>query len=276
MVVEPASSEILNFRDVRNRRNRERLDRAIPAIFPAQVLQRALSRPFVPPLPRLAIDGYWRAHPLRADRLARSLAARSEAPEGWRWSLALQGAREPDDSRLAQSFRMPPAPYREKRFLLGKGHCCVCGQRVYRFGWHEDVWGTGENRNAEWHAACVAAWRFWNAPSDQVAVLKRVQRHRCAESGKRLWRNAEVDHKVPLFKVWREHRDLEWPRLLGFWGLPNLRVINRDVHARKCAEEAKARRQREGRCTQGGFEPRLPTVRDLLKSLQAAEAGDFG
>jgi hypothetical protein len=27
-------------------------------------------------LPRLAIDSYWRAHPIRADRLARALAAR--------------------------------------------------------------------------------------------------------------------------------------------------------------------------------------------------------
>jgi hypothetical protein len=26
--------------------------------------------------------------------------------------------------------------------------------------------------------------------------------------------------------------------LLAFWGLPNLQVINRDVHAAKCADEA--------------------------------------
>jgi hypothetical protein len=26
--------------------------------------------------------------------------------------------------------------------------------------------------------------------------------------------------------------------LLAFWGLPNLQVINRDVHAAKCAVEA--------------------------------------
>jgi hypothetical protein len=52
--------------------------KALPAVFPAPVLARAVSRPFVPPMPRLAIDGYWRAHPLRADRLARALAARLE------------------------------------------------------------------------------------------------------------------------------------------------------------------------------------------------------
>jgi hypothetical protein len=40
----------------------------------ATVLSWALSRSFVPPTPRLAIDSYWRAHPIRADRLARGLA----------------------------------------------------------------------------------------------------------------------------------------------------------------------------------------------------------
>jgi len=28
------------------------------------------------------------------------------------------------------------------------------------------------------------------------------------------------------------------PALLSYWGVPNLQVINRDVHAAKCAEEA--------------------------------------
>ena len=54
------------WRDARNERALERLDKALPEIFPAGVLTRALSRPFIPPTPRLAIDGYWRAHPARA------------------------------------------------------------------------------------------------------------------------------------------------------------------------------------------------------------------
>jgi len=57
-----------------------------------------------------------------------------------------------------------------------------------------------------------------------------------------LWRNAEVDHRVPLFRVWGEHRDTPWPGVLAFWGLPNLQVINRDVHAAKCVAEARDRR----------------------------------
>jgi hypothetical protein len=56
-----------------------------------------------------------------------------------------------------------------------------------------------------------------------------------------LWRNAEVDHQVPLFRVWRDYRNEGWPNLLSYWGLPNLQVINRDVHAAKCAIEARDR-----------------------------------
>ena len=114
---------------------------------------------------------------------------------------------------------------------------------MYRLGWHVDLWSEGPNRKAAWHAVCVTAWRIWNAPSDQVRVLKRAQRQRCAVTGKRLLRGAEIDHRVPLFQVWREHRDAAWPSLLRFWGLPNLQVINRDAHAAKCAEEAGYRRE---------------------------------
>src|SRR6267154_5859065 len=75
------------WRAERNTKALARLEKALPSTFPAPVLGRALSRPFIPPTPRLAIDGYWRAHPVRADRLARALAARSGTPAGWTWSL---------------------------------------------------------------------------------------------------------------------------------------------------------------------------------------------
>jgi hypothetical protein len=225
------------FRDARNRQALARLTKALPAIFPAGVLARALHRPFIPPTPRLAIDSYWRAHPVRADRLSRALAARTGAPDGWSWRLRSK----PKDG-LPTTFRAPPAPYRDKAFSRGHGFCCVCGQPVYRFGWHLDLWDAGRNNNATWHAACVIAWQFWNAPSDHVRVLKRLQARRCGESGGRLWKTAEVDHRVPLYRVWREHRQSPWPALLGFWGLPNLQVINRDAHVAKCADEAQHRR----------------------------------
>ena len=141
------------------------------------------------------------------------------------------------------SFRAPPAPFREKAFSRGPGFCCVCGQPVYRLGWHEDLWERGPNQNATWHTACVTAWRLWNAPSDYAKLIRRLQGRRCAETGGRLWKTSEVDHRVPLFRVWREHRDMDWPSLLAFWGLPNLQVINRDAHTAKCAVEAGTRRR---------------------------------
>jgi 5-methylcytosine-specific restriction endonuclease McrA len=54
-------------------------------------------------------------------------------------------------------------------------------------------------------------------------------------------RNGEIDHRVPLFRVWSDHRDTPWPGLLDFWGLPNLQVINRDIHAAKWATGARDR-----------------------------------
>jgi hypothetical protein len=222
------------WRAERNRKALARLTRSLPAIFPATVLRHALARPFTPPTPRLAIDAYWRAHPLRADRLARALAGLSEAPKGWTWQLG-------DGGGLPATFRTPPAPFRETMHALGAGSCCICGQPVFRFGWHRDLWLKGPNRNAAWHTACVTAWRFWNAPSDHVQMLKRRQARRCAVSGERLWRTAEVDHKAPLFEVWRERRQTPWPELLSYWGLPNLQVINRGAHLAKCAVEASVR-----------------------------------
>src|SRR5207302_1117397 len=65
-----------------------------------------------------------------------------------------------------------------------------------------------------------------------------LQQRRCPVTGGRLLKTAEVDHRVPLFKVWRERADHAWPALLDFWGVPNLQVINRTAHVEKCAAEA--------------------------------------
>jgi hypothetical protein len=127
----------------RNRRSLARLTKALPPIFPSAVLSRALSRSFMPPTPRLAIDSYWRAHPIRADRLARGLAERSGAPKGWVWRLGTDR-----NSGLPATFRIPPAPYRERAYARGPGFCCVCGQPVYRLGWHVDLWDAGANKQA--------------------------------------------------------------------------------------------------------------------------------
>ncbi len=222
--------------DERNAKARVRLAKALPAVFPVPVLVHAYGRPLVPPLPRLAVESYWRAHPLRADALARALAQRSGTPPGWTWRLSAEAA-----GGLGRSFRLPPAPFREAAFALGAGTCCICGQPVFRFGWHQDLWGSGPSRRAAWHACCVAAWKFWIAPSDQARLLRKLAGRRCPIGGGRLLRSAEVDHRVPLHRVWREHRALPWPDLLGFWGRPNLRAINRDAHVQKSAAETSQR-----------------------------------
>jgi hypothetical protein len=151
----------------RNRKALARLSNSLPTVFPSAVLARALVQPFIPPTPRLAVDSYWRAHPIRADGLARALAARSGAPKGWIWQLGSNGK-----SGLPATFRTPPAPYRERAYAKGPGFCCVCGQPVYRFGWHADLWG-GANKNATWHCACVIVWQFslWRAHHDRSDTI---------------------------------------------------------------------------------------------------------
>jgi hypothetical protein len=208
-------------------RNRRALERLAAVALPAPVLLHARRLRFVPATPSRAVEAYWRAHPVRADRLARALSRRSGAPEGWTW--------RPDFG-----LRRPPAPWREERFARGPGRCCLCGQPVFRHGWHADS-GAGPSRRARWHLVCVAAWKLWNAPHGHARALKRLQRGRCADTGARLRRDAEIDHRVPLYRVWRDHRDRPWPELLAFWGVPNLRVVNRDAHAAKCAAEAAER-----------------------------------
>src|SRR3954467_8524123 len=109
-------------RELQNQRALARLTKALPEIFPAPVLTYALNRRWTPPMPRLAVDGYWRAHPLRADRLTRALARCGWAPDGWTWRL--KSAREKD---LPVSFRAPSARYREKAFSRGPVAFRPCG-----------------------------------------------------------------------------------------------------------------------------------------------------
>jgi len=174
----------------RNEKARARLMRNLPEIFPGAVLLHALSRHFSRRR-RDAQSTRIGHHPVRADILARALAAFGGAPEGWVWRVGIQKSSGPP-----VTFRVPPTPFREPAFAKGAGHCCVCGQPIFRFGWHLDLWDDGcPNRNATWHSCCVAAWNLWIAPSDHVRPLKAMQKRRCPLTGKRLLKNAEVDHQ---------------------------------------------------------------------------------
>src|SRR5438552_13918587 len=91
--------------------------RNLPDVFPGAVLAHALSRPFLPATPRRAVDSYWRHHPVRADKLARALAALGGAPEGWAWRVGIQKSSGPP-----VTFRIPPTRFAnrlcEGRWLL--------------------------------------------------------------------------------------------------------------------------------------------------------------
>ena len=97
--------------------------------------------------------------------------------------------------------------------------------------------------DGEYRVVCVSPVGGDMNPEEVNKLIRRLQGRKCAQTGGRLWKTSEVDHRVPLFRVWREHRDMEWPALLAFWGLPNLQIINRDAHAAKCAAEATSRRR---------------------------------
>ena len=235
--MEPGAIAFEDRRTAWNARARLRLQSSKGEAMPACVREHALASRWLPKTARAAVDGYWRAHPLRADRLARALARRSGAPSGWCWQIGPHGA--------AASFRTPPLPFRSADNRAGPGRCVVCGQPVFRFGWHAQLTSeAAPNQRAEWHACCVVAWRFWTAPANHRKLLSKVQRRTCALSGGRLLRSAEVDHRVPLFQVWREHRDRTWPELLAFWGLPNLQVVNSAAHHGKSSSEARSIRSR--------------------------------
>ena len=93
---------MISWQEEKDRRNTQalaRLTKSLPSTFPPGVLARALSRPFLPPTPRLAIDSYWRAHPLRADRLARALATRSGVGRGSLVAIARPAYRSPFEPR---------------------------------------------------------------------------------------------------------------------------------------------------------------------------------
>src|ERR1700730_18118858 len=102
------------WRAQRNDKARARLMCRLPDVFPAVVLAHALARPFIPPTPRRAVPSYWRHHPVRADKLARALAARSGAPDHWVWRIA-----DRKSSGLPASFRIPPTPFRERAHAKG-------------------------------------------------------------------------------------------------------------------------------------------------------------
>lgn len=208
-------------------------EQIVTSSFPRFALTRAFAPPFVPPTPRLAIEAHWRAHPIRADRLARALAGRSQAPAGWTWRLG--------DCRSGLPSTSPtlPAPFREHTHTLGSGFCCVSDRSTDSAG--TLIFGLPSQQEAVWHSTLV-----WSRGGSGT---RRAAKSNCCGASKvgDVRRNAEVDHCVPLFRVWREYRDTAWPGS-EFWGLPNLQLDSRNIHVAKCAVEGSRPAKRSPSC----------------------------
>ena len=119
----------------------------------------------------IAWRGRWRSKQRRTRRL--DVAA---SPRSARAGCRRRSGRRPAPYRGTRATRAVPAP------------AASAVSRCIRFGWHVDLWGGGPNKNANWHCACVIAWQFWNAPSEQARLLRRVQARRCGQGGGRLWK----------------------------------------------------------------------------------------
>ena len=225
-------------RELYNRRAMARLTRALPDIFPAPVLVHALSRRWTPAMPRIsrsmriggrilsapiASRAHWHARVARrrldvANRIGCRIARvlldstgtlpRGEIFSRCRLLLRLRPARL--SLRLAQGpVECRPKPSRNLAHGLRRSVAVVERLRVHMTG-------------------CCGGFNHFDVRRPD-GVFSRQPRSTTT---------------MPLFRVWREQRDTPWPALLGYWGVPNLQVINREAHAAKCAVEANYRRER--------------------------------
>ena len=166
---------------------------------------------------------------------------------------------EPLNWRAQLQGRKPPILYGG----IGSAFCPLCGQESYSAGmWIESF---GRRSRGGWHSVCVDAYRLWCAPQNEAREFALAQGLRCAESGAalvkvveeestdryglRAWSKREtfvtmeVDHRIPLWRVWREIAAGEhsWPNVLDFWGYPNLAAITPEAHKAKSKREAAER-----------------------------------
>lgn len=168
--------------------------------------------------PRDLVDRYFRSHPRRTDRLAILLATKTGAPCGWSWERHIEDMQTRFWSRNF-SFRQPPVPWQRH---TGVGRCCLCGQPIYRFGWHQP-WGGWKvtSDKAGWHAVCKTAYLRWLNPGHGIAA------------------GHEADHFIPLYRVYRElGRTGRWPDILWYWSTFNIQILTTEEHQRKSAREA--------------------------------------
>ena len=133
-------------------------------------------------------------------------------------------------------FREFPKPYNHGGH---GGGCPMCGGPRYALGWHKDWDGTGESKRGYWHYACSAAYRLISTPNEYGKFFKERQNGICAISGQPLIEGLyDIDHIIPLYRVYRDFGHIPVLDLIEFWGPGNLRAITQDAHKNKNRYEA--------------------------------------
>ena len=172
-----------------------------------------------------------------AQKITLRLCRLSGLVDGFIWPPAPRQQRRLYSPPPRSRHREPPLPFHS--FIhKGAGHCRVCGQPVYgKEGSHLKRFGESKRT---WHSVCVTSYDVMVNTGSYYREICLRQEGLCNISSEPI-RHAEIDHAVPLYRIARDHSARLWYRLLRYWMLPNLQVINREAHVAKCAAEAKER-----------------------------------
>lgn len=177
----------------------------------------------------------------RAEAITRILCWRSGPRPDYDWRPAprpycsMYDRREYSGGRPVRTHRDPPLPFHADR--PRPGWCRVCGQPIGSQGGWRITAKRPQSTRLTWHSVCTETYFLWVKTSNYTAVIARRQDGICPITGEVI-RYGEVDHRVPLYRVAREHADLPWCEMIRFWGLSNLQVLSRAGHLQKCREEA--------------------------------------
>lgn len=196
--------------------------------------------------PSLRVDRYWRKHPVRAFQLMRALMRSNPNPYERDWPQFVTASKwcALENKHIygvpKPKFRIPPQPY--------KYGCPMCGLTRYSLGWHTDWDAKGMSDRGYWHKACAAAFRMMQTPNEFANFFKDRQNNICAITGVSLaGTKYNIDHMIPLYRVYRDFGHLPIDQIVGFWGPKNLRAISLKAHAAKNKHEARERSSYAGK-----------------------------
>ena len=144
---------------------------------------------------------------------------------------------------LPATYRTPPAPYRERAYMQGPGFCRRRGgdRCIASVGMSICAMVAPHERKLALRLCDRVA--VSNAPSgDTVGSCGGCKRVAVARAADGCGRAPKLITACRCFEFGANTGETPWPELLTYWGLPNLQVINSDIHAAKCATEARDRR----------------------------------